>query len=88
MQWLPYELLTLRLVFTEPPWSTQHQVDLVVASPEKGFTTVQPSETFREVIVALLNILIQPYTPEESDSTKTTTGTQTEEQTDPSAGLC
>lgn len=50
---------------TEPPWSTQHQVDLISCVEDKSLSLTQPpSETFRGILTSLLNILVDPYTKE------------------------
>lgn len=60
-------------MIVEPPWSTQHQVDLISWEDKSISLTQPPSETFRNIITSLLNRLITPYTKENDAETKAVT---------------
>ena len=60
------------MFFTEPPWSTQHQVDLVSWEDKSITLTQPPSDTFRNIITSLLNRLITPYTKDPEPETVST----------------
>lgn len=66
----------------EPPWSAQYTVDLLAAEAEKNSSTVpQASDTFKRIIVCLLNALIQPYTKEKISATTPNTEGQSTSNT-------
>lgn len=67
------------LYLLEPPWTTQHQVDLVRADPEKTTPIFpMPSASLTNVMTSLMNTLIIPYKKEEVEEVETETPEQVE----------
>lgn len=67
--WIEVTTTMCRYV-TEPPWSSQHQVDIVCPLQDSSpiSPVAPPSDTFKKIITSLLNILIVPYTREETEA--------------------